>query len=68
MSVAATTFIRPIRDQVVVRVQEAEDKTPGGIVLPDQAKEKTNRGTVFAVGSGHLLSSGPQGVGSQPRR
>ncbi len=50
--------LKPIADQVVILPLEAEDKTPGGIVLPDTAKEKSTKGEVVAVGSGKLLPSG----------
>ncbi|MBL8816218.1 MAG: co-chaperone GroES [Planctomyces sp.] len=50
--------INPLDDRVVVRPNEAEEKTAGGIVLPDAAKEKQQRGTVVAVGPGRLLDSG----------
>lgn len=50
--------INPLDDRVVVRPNEAEEKTAGGIVLPDAAKEKQQRGTVLAVGPGRLLDSG----------
>jgi len=50
--------LKPIADQVVIRPLEAEDRTPGGIVLPDTAKEKSTRGEVVAVGSGRCLPSG----------
>ena len=50
--------IRPLDDRVVVQPIEAEEKTAGGIVLPDTAKEKPQRGTVLAVGPGKLLESG----------
>ncbi|MEZ6040531.1 MAG: co-chaperone GroES [Planctomycetaceae bacterium] len=50
--------INPLDDRVVVRPHEAEEKTAGGIVLPDAAKEKQQRGTVIAVGPGRLLDSG----------
>ena len=58
--------INPLDDRVVVRPSQAEEKTAGGIVLPDAAKEKPQRGTVVAVGPGRLLDSGersPIGVG-----
>lgn len=42
----------PVLDRLVVKVDEPVDKTPGGIVLPDCAQEKTCRGTVVAVGPG----------------
>jgi len=50
--------IRPLDDRVVVRPEEAEEKTKGGIVLPDTAKEKPARGEVVAVGIGKLLENG----------
>lgn len=50
--------INPLDDRVVVRPHEAEEKTAGGIVLPDAAKEKQQRGTVVAVGPGRLMDSG----------
>jgi chaperonin GroES len=53
--------IRPLDDRVVVEPIEAEEKTAGGIVLPDSAKEKPQRGTVVAVGPGKLLDSGQRG-------
>ncbi|MCA9222065.1 MAG: co-chaperone GroES [Pirellulaceae bacterium] len=53
--------IRPLDDRVVVEPIEAEQTTAGGIVLPDSAKEKPQRGTVVAVGPGRLLDSGERG-------
>ena len=50
--------IRPLEDRVVVKQIEAEEKTAGGIVLPDTAKEKPQRGKVLAVGPGKMLDSG----------
>jgi chaperonin GroES len=50
--------IRPLDDRVVVVPMEAEERTAGGIVLPDTAKEKPQRGKVVAVGPGRLLDSG----------
>ncbi|MHC4988966.1 MAG: co-chaperone GroES, partial [Planctomycetota bacterium] len=44
--------LKPMEDRVVVKPQEAEEKTAGGIVLPDSAKEKPLMGTVVAVGPG----------------
>ena len=52
------TKIRPLADKVLVRRVEAEEKTPGGIVLPDTAKEKPKRGKIIAVGQGRLLDDG----------
>ena len=50
--------INPLDDRVVFRPMEAEERTAGGIVLPDAAREKQQRGTVIAVGPGRLLDSG----------
>ena len=50
--------IRPLDDRIVVEPLEAESKTPGGIVLPDTAKEKPQKGKVLAVGEGKLLDNG----------
>ena len=50
--------IRPLSDKVLVQRVEAEDKTAGGIVLPDTAKEKPKKGKVVAVGKGKVLDDG----------
>ena len=50
--------IRPLGDKVLVRRIEAEEKTAGGIVLPDSAKEKPKRGKIIALGDGLLLDDG----------
>ena len=50
--------IRPLGEKVLVKRLEAEKKTTGGIVLPDTAKEKPQKGTVLAVGDGKLLEDG----------
>jgi chaperonin GroES len=50
--------IRPLNDKIVVKRLEAEEKTKGGIVLPDTAKEKPREGKVIAVGAGKMLDSG----------
>jgi chaperonin GroES len=57
----AKTKLRPLDDRVVVEPLEAEEVTAGGIVLPDSAKERPQRGTVIAVGAGKLLDSGKRG-------
>jgi chaperonin GroES len=57
--------LHPLDDRIVVEQIQAEEKTAGGIVLPDTAKEKPQRGTVIAVGPGRTLESGdriPVGV------
>jgi chaperonin GroES len=53
--------VKPLDDRVLVKQCEAEEKTAGGIVLPDTAKEKPQRGKVVAVGAGKLLDSGKRG-------
>ncbi len=53
--------LKPLDDRVIVQQNEAEEKTAGGIVLPDAAKEKPQRGKVLAVGPGKLLDSGQRG-------
>lgn len=51
--------IKPLRDKVVVkRLEEEEQKTPGGIIIPDTAKEKPQMGEVLAVGKGKVLQDG----------
>lgn len=50
--------IRPLGDKVLVKRLEAEDRTAGGIVLPDTAKEKPKRGRIVATGDGKLLDTG----------
>ncbi len=50
--------IRPLDDRVVVEPLEAEEKTAGGILLPDTAKQKPQRGRVLAVGPGKLRDDG----------
>ncbi len=53
--------IRPLEDRVIVQPFEAEERTRGGIVLPDSAREKPQQGAVIAVGPGKLLDSGERG-------
>ncbi len=50
--------IIPIHDRLVVKVEEEEEKTKTGIVLPDTAKEKPQKGKVIAVGQGRILENG----------
>jgi chaperonin GroES len=50
--------LKPLGDRIVVRREDAEDKTSGGIVLPDSAKNKPQRGTVLAVGPGKMVKDG----------
>ena len=53
--------IRPLDDRIVVEPLDAEETTAGGILLPDSSREKSQRGTVVAVGPGKLLDSGERG-------
>jgi chaperonin GroES len=55
------TSITPLGDKVLVKRLEAEERTAGGLVLPDTAKEKPKEGKVIAVGSGKLLEDGKRG-------
>jgi chaperonin GroES len=50
--------IRPLGDRIVVRRHESEEKTAGGLFLPDSAKNKPQRGKVLSVGPGHLSKDG----------
>jgi chaperonin GroES len=50
--------IQPLQDRVIVRRLEEEEKTRGGIIIPDTAKEKPMEGKVVAVGPGKVLDSG----------
>ena len=50
--------IRPLGDKVLVKRVEAEAKTAGGIVLPDTAKEKPQRGKIVSIGEGKMLENG----------
>ena len=54
----AKTKFRPLHDRVVVRRIDAEEKTKGGIIIPDTAKEKPQEGEVVAVGNGKVLENG----------
>ena len=48
----------PLRDRILVKPTEQEEKTKGGIILPDTAKEKPSKGKIVAVGKGKLLDDG----------
>lgn len=52
---------RPMDDRILLEACEAEETTSGGIILPDAAREKPQRGTVIATGPGKLLDSGKRG-------
>jgi len=56
----AKTNFRPLHDRVVVRRVDSEEKTVGGIIIPDTAKEKPQEGEVVAVGPGARDESGKQ--------
>ncbi len=58
MSNTTATQIRPLGDRVLVQRVEAEDKTAGGILLPESAKEKPKEGVIIAVGEGRMLDNG----------
>ena len=53
--------VKLLDDRVLVKQGEAEERTAGGIVLPDTAKEKPQKGSVIAVGPGKLLENGTRG-------
>ena len=63
---SSVTLLLP--DRIVVKPQEAEAKTAGGIVLPDSAKEKPLMGTVVSVGPGKMLDSGNRGAMSVKKK
>ena len=50
--------LKPLHDRVIVKRTEAEEKTAGGIVLPDSAKDKPRQGTVISVGPGKIMDNG----------
>ena len=50
--------IKPLADRVVIEPLQAEEKTSGGIIVPDTAKEKPQKGKIVAVGSGKVTESG----------
>lgn len=50
--------LKPLGDKVILKIMEQEEKTSGGILLPDTAKEKPQKGEVLAVGTGVVLDSG----------
>jgi len=58
LATATKVQLKPLAERVVVKKLEAEDKTSGGIVLPDTAKEKPQQGEVLAVGPGKLDEKG----------
>ncbi|MBK5101815.1 MAG: co-chaperone GroES [Desulfobacteraceae bacterium] len=52
--------VRPLHDRVIVKRVEEEEKTKGGIIIPDTAKEKPIEGKIIAVGKGKVLDNGKQ--------
>jgi len=54
--------IRPLQDRIIVKRIEEEEKTKGGIIIPDSAKEKPMEGEVISVGSGKILENGTKQV------
>jgi chaperonin GroES len=50
--------VKPLADRVIVKPLEAEEKTKGGIIIPDNAKEKPQKGEVVAVGPGKIADNG----------
>jgi len=52
------TKVRPLHDRVIVRRLDEEEKSAGGIIIPDSAKEKPIQGKVIAVGKGKILENG----------
>lgn len=53
--------LQPLGDKVVVERDTVEEKTAGGIYIPDSAKDKPSRGTIIAIGTGKLLDDGTRG-------
>ncbi|MBI2082383.1 MAG: co-chaperone GroES [Deltaproteobacteria bacterium] len=53
-----TTKIRPLQDRILVKRLNEEEKTAGGIIIPDTAKEKPQEGKVVAIGKGKILDDG----------
>lgn len=50
--------VKPLSDRIIIRPLEAEEKTAGGIIIPDNAKEKPQKGEVIAVGAGKIADNG----------
>ncbi len=58
MAKTKSATVTPLGDRVLVKRVEADEKTKGGIILPDNAKEKPREGVVIAVGNGKVLENG----------
>jgi chaperonin GroES len=54
--------LQPLGDKVVVEREESQEKTSGGIYIPDAAKDKPTRGTIISVGTGKVLDDGTRGA------
>jgi len=52
------TKVRPLHDRVIVKRLEEQEKTKGGIIIPDTAKEKPSEGKIIAVGAGKVMENG----------
>lgn len=50
--------VKPLSDRIIIRPLEADEKTAGGIIIPDNAKEKPQKGEVVAVGAGKIADNG----------
>ena len=50
--------VKPLSDRIIIRPLDAEEKTAGGIIIPDNAKEKPQKGEVIAIGTGKIADSG----------
>lgn len=59
---ASSIKLQPLGDRVVVEREGSEEKTAGGILLPDSAKDKPARGVIVSVGEGRLLDDGSRGA------
>lgn len=59
--VSTNIKLQPLGDKIVVKREESEERTEGGIYLPDSAKNKPTRGQVISVGDGRLLDDGSRG-------
>lgn len=58
MAATKAITLKPIGDKIIVEVIDEPEKSAGGILLPDTAKEKSQRGKVIAIGSGRILDNG----------
>jgi chaperonin GroES len=58
MAATKAMTLKPIGDKIIVEVIDEPEKSSGGILLPDTAKEKSQRGKVLAIGSGRILDNG----------